>query len=113
MGTNSLRNFKPRTAIPCLKKSVTVNDVLITSTYVHINCGSKFAEYASHLSTKCPRILPWARWNQQPRKQILPNESSWRERLSEHVKRAVRSAHTEVLQHKKPTSNAKDDITGV
>ncbi|KAG2260472.1 hypothetical protein Bca52824_079766 [Brassica carinata] len=37
--------------------SGTTKDVLITSTYVHMNCGSKFAKYASDLSTVCPRIL--------------------------------------------------------
>ncbi|KAJ0235702.1 AAA-type ATPase family protein [Hirschfeldia incana] len=37
--------------------SGTTKDVLITSTYVHMNCGSKFAKYASDLSTACPRIL--------------------------------------------------------
>ncbi|CAG7886266.1 unnamed protein product [Brassica rapa] len=35
----------------------TTKDVLVTSTYVHINCGSKFAKNASYLSTMCPRIL--------------------------------------------------------
>uniref|UniRef100_M4EUU7 AAA+ ATPase domain-containing protein n=1 Tax=Brassica campestris TaxID=3711 RepID=M4EUU7_BRACM len=37
--------------------SGTTKDVLITSTYVHMNCGSKFAKYASDLSTVCPRML--------------------------------------------------------
>ncbi|KAJ0245228.1 AAA-type ATPase family protein [Hirschfeldia incana] len=32
-------------------------DVLITSTYVHMKSQSKFAKYASELSTVCPRIL--------------------------------------------------------
>ncbi|KAL1216574.1 ATPase family AAA domain-containing protein FIGL1 [Cardamine amara subsp. amara] len=37
--------------------SGTTKDVLITSTYVHMKCGSKYAKYASDLSTMCPRIL--------------------------------------------------------
>ena len=37
--------------------SGTTKDVLITSTYVHMNCGSKFGKYAADLSTVCPRIL--------------------------------------------------------
>ncbi|KAG2308085.1 hypothetical protein Bca52824_027833 [Brassica carinata] len=39
-------------------------------------------------------------------------ESSWRERLHVHVKRAVRPSHATVLQHKKSTSSSEDDITG-
>ncbi|XP_018437210.1 uncharacterized protein LOC108809559 isoform X2 [Raphanus sativus] len=37
--------------------SGTTKDVLITSTYVHMKSQSKFAKYASDLSTVCPRIL--------------------------------------------------------
>ncbi|KAJ4905431.1 AAA-type ATPase family protein [Raphanus sativus] len=37
--------------------SATTKDVLIASMYVHMNGGSKFAKYASDLSTTCPRIL--------------------------------------------------------
>ncbi|CAH8336846.1 unnamed protein product [Eruca vesicaria subsp. sativa] len=37
--------------------SDTTKAVLITSTYVHMNCESKFAKYASDLSTVSPRIL--------------------------------------------------------
>ncbi|XP_010556748.1 PREDICTED: uncharacterized protein LOC104825975 [Tarenaya hassleriana] len=37
--------------------STKTKDVLIASTYVHMKCGSKFAKYASDLSTLCPRIL--------------------------------------------------------
>lgn len=38
-------------------RSATTKDVLIASMYVHMNGGSKFAKYASDLSTTCPRIL--------------------------------------------------------
>ncbi|CDY18018.1 BnaC03g30900D [Brassica napus] len=37
--------------------SATTKDVLIASMYVHMEVGSKFAKYASDLSTTCPRIL--------------------------------------------------------
>ena len=37
--------------------SGTTKDVLIASTYVHMKSESKFAKYASDLSTVCPRIL--------------------------------------------------------
>ncbi|CAN7030301.1 unnamed protein product [Brassica rapa subsp. trilocularis] len=39
-------------------------------------------------------------------------ESSWRGRFHVHVKRTVRPVYATVLQHKKPTSSAADDITG-
>lgn len=47
---DSLNNFLK-------SRSATTKDVLIASMYVHMNGGSKFAKYASDLSTTCPRIL--------------------------------------------------------
>ncbi|CAN8237774.1 unnamed protein product [Cochlearia groenlandica] len=120
--------------------SGTTKDVLIASIYVHMNGGSKYAEYASDISTRCPRILLSGPAGSEIYQEMLAKalaksfgaklmivdslllpggspvkeaESSTdlrRERISMLTKRALQAA--QALQHKKPTSSVDADTTG-
>ncbi|KFK42647.1 hypothetical protein AALP_AA1G022100 [Arabis alpina] len=120
--------------------SGTTKDVLITSAYVHMKCGSKYAKYASDLSTMSPRILLSGPAGSEIYQEmvakalakhfgaklmivdslLLPGAAKEtdsakdirRERLTVIAKRAVQAAQAAVLQHKKPTSSVEADITG-
>ncbi|ESQ36643.1 hypothetical protein EUTSA_v10006579mg [Eutrema salsugineum] len=120
--------------------SGTTKDVLITSTYVHMKCGSKFGKYASALSTMCPRILLSGPAGSEIYQEmlakalaknfgaklmivdslLLPGGSTAKEADStkESSRRerlsvlAKRAVQAAVLQHKKPTSSVEADITG-
>lgn len=105
-----------------------------------MNCGSKFAKYASHLLTVCPRILHSEPAGSEIYQEmlakalakkfgaklmivdtlLLPGGSTAKEADSttESSRRerlsvlAKRAVHAAVLQHKKPTSSVEADITG-
>uniref|UniRef100_A0A1J3J799 ATPase family AAA domain-containing protein 1 n=1 Tax=Noccaea caerulescens TaxID=107243 RepID=A0A1J3J799_NOCCA len=121
--------------------SSTTKDVLIASMYVHMKGGSKFAKYASDLSTMCPRILLSGPAGSEIYQEmlakalaksfgaklmivdslLLPGGSPARE--SESSKEGSRRERlsmlakravqaAQVLQHKKPTSSVDADMTG-
>ncbi|KAL0800650.1 hypothetical protein Bca101_055825 [Brassica carinata] len=122
--------------------SGTTKDVLITSTYVHMKSQSKFAKYASELSTVCPRILLSGPAGSEIYQEVLakalaknfgaklmivdtlllPGGTAAKEADSSKessrrdklsvLAKRVQAAHAVVLQHKKPTSSVEANITG-
>ncbi|CAG7881763.1 unnamed protein product [Brassica rapa] len=121
--------------------SATTKDVLIASMYVHMEGGSKFAKYASDLSTTCPRILLSGPAGSEIYQEmlakalakrfgaklmivdslLLPGGSPAKEAESskdgsrrERLSMLAKRAvqAAQALQHKKPTSSVDADITG-
>ncbi|KAJ0250133.1 hypothetical protein HA466_0143250 [Hirschfeldia incana] len=121
--------------------SATTKDVLIASMYVHMNGGSKFAKYASDLSTTCPRILLSGPAGSEIYQEMLAKalakrfgaklmvvdslllpggspakeaESSKEGSRRERLSMLAKRAvqAAQALQHKKPTSSVDADITG-
>ncbi|WZZ11835.1 hypothetical protein YC2023_104924 [Brassica napus] len=121
--------------------SATTKDVLIASMYVHMEGGSKFANYASDLPTTSPRILLSGPAGSEIYQEmlakalaknfgaklmivdslLLPGGSPAREAESskegsrrERLSMLAKRAvqAAQALQHKKPTSSVDADITG-
>ncbi|KAL0845750.1 hypothetical protein Bca101_018996 [Brassica carinata] len=121
--------------------SATTKDVLIASMYVHMEGGSKFAKYASDLSTTCPRILLSGPAGSEIYQEMLAKalakrfgaklmivdslllpggspakeaESSKEGSRRERLSMLAKRAvqAAQALQHKKPTSSVDADITG-
>ncbi|ESQ37911.1 hypothetical protein EUTSA_v10028366mg [Eutrema salsugineum] len=121
--------------------SATTKDVLIASMYVHMKGGSKFAKYASDLSTMCPRILLSGPAGSEIYQEMLAKalaksfeaklmivdslllpggspakeaESSKEGSRREKLSMLAKRAvqAAQALQHKKPTSSVDADITG-
>ncbi|CAH8294468.1 unnamed protein product [Eruca vesicaria subsp. sativa] len=121
--------------------SATTKDVLIASMYVHMKGGSKFAKYASDLSTTCPRILLSGPAGSEIYQEMLAKalakrfeaklmivdslllpggspsketESSKEGSRRERLSMLAKRAvqAAQALQHKKPTSSVDADITG-
>ncbi|KAF8075541.1 hypothetical protein N665_1087s0010 [Sinapis alba] len=121
--------------------SATTKDVLIASMYVHMKGGSKFANYASDLSTTCPRILLSGPAGSEIYQEMLAKalakrfeaklmivdslllpggspakeaESSKEGSRRERLSMLAKRAvqAAQALQHKKPTSSVDADITG-
>ncbi|KAL1225140.1 ATPase family AAA domain-containing protein FIGL1 [Cardamine amara subsp. amara] len=121
--------------------SATTKDVLIASMYVHMMGGSKFAKYASDLSTMCPRILLSGPAGSEIYQEMLAKalaknfgaklmivdslllpggspakeaESSKEGSRRERLSMLAKRAvqAAQALQHKKPTSSVDADIVG-
>ncbi|KFK30845.1 hypothetical protein AALP_AA6G033000, partial [Arabis alpina] len=121
--------------------SATTKDVLIASMYVHMKGGSKFAKYASDLSTTSPRILLSGPAGSEIYQEMLAKalaksfgaklmivdslllpggspakeaESSKEGSRRERLSMLAKRAvqAAQALQHKKPTSSVDADITG-
>ncbi|XP_010429750.1 PREDICTED: uncharacterized protein LOC104714166 isoform X1 [Camelina sativa] len=121
--------------------SAMTKDVLITSMFVHMNGGNKYAKYGSDLTTTCPRILLSGPAGSEIYQEmlakafaknfgaklmivdslLLPGGSPAREAESskegsrrEKLSMLAKRAvqAAQALQHKKPTSSVDADITG-